>query len=350
MYYAVVAANTVTNLSEVDQNELRVHPLTRADSPSIAQFIHEFAWERGAVPSQSREEIELIFDTPWLEDGGGLVLERGSEFGGYGWARRTQWRGYPYVDFGLYLRQPFRAPALYRVLTDPLLALAERVGAEHGISQAKTNYRSDDSFHAPIIQAIGFRRHAVSMLGYRHNLLDVPPHPPSPGVSLRVARLPEESQLLLSLGARSYDDPDKQGLSIHADRIPIETKKPGFQPDQVLVAEKDNEPVGYVFMAKTAFGGELAYELFDIGVVPGARRLGIGTAMVARALAWVKSRGSRIVLASEYSTNPAMSFFWRLGFRPNPRGTYYFYVRDLGRRTRVRPRMAPGSPRPADSN
>jgi len=340
----------MTTLNEVSQNELRVHPLTRADSSNIAQFIHEFARERGAVPSQSREEIELIFDTPWLEGGDGLVLERGNEFGGYGWARRTQWRGCPYVDFGLYLRRPFRAPALYRVLTDPLLALAERVGTEYGINQTTANYRSDDSFHAPIIQAIGFHKHAVSMLGYRHNLLDVPPHPPPPGVSLRVARLPEESQLILGLGARSYDDPDKQGMSIHADRIPIEMKKPGFQPDQVVVAEKDNEPVGYVFAAKTAFGGELAYQLFDIGVVPGARRLGIGSAMVARTLIWAKSRGSRVALASEYSTNPAMSFYWRMGFRPNPRGTYYFYVRDLGRPTRVRRKMAAGSPGPADSN
>jgi predicted N-acetyltransferase YhbS len=167
------------------------------------------------------------------------------------------------------------------------------------------------------------------MLGFRHDLDDIPARPLPERFSARPARLPEEKTKVLHLSSRVFDDRDRQGEPIGDTYVDFIAGKPGFDPEQVLIVENSGTAVGCAVIDSAAHGPGGRYNILQLGVLTGSRRLGIGSALVCRVLGWSKARGARAVLSGMFSSNLASTLFWRLGFRPDPVRTFRFFVRDV---------------------
>ena len=305
-----------------------VRPLRQDDARSVALLVASCYAEMGTQSAMSIARTEQLFATSWLEGGIGLVLEHGSEMAGYGFVRPTRWKGTDSVQLGLTLKQGYRDRETYHVLTDQLLEAASTIARKHEIKSISVHLRSTDTIHPPVILELGFREHPVSMLGFRHDLNDIAKRTLPRGFSCRPARLPEENSVVLGLTGSAFDDRDRQGEPISDTYLNFVTGKSGFDPEQVLLVENSGTPVGYA-IADAAAGGAGGNDcILELGVLPGSRRIGIGSALVCRALGWSKARGARTALAGMFSSNLAATLFWRLGFRPDPQRTYRFFVRD----------------------
>ena len=88
----------------------------------------------------------------------------------------------------------------------------------------------------------------------------------------------------------------------------------------VLVAERENEVLGYVFagIEPTSWRdlrGPCGF-IHDVYVHESARRQGTGQALVRAAIAWAHSRGkAQVVLWSKSGNDGAQRMFAKLGFR-----------------------------------
>lgn len=306
----------------------RVRSLRQNDARSVAMLVADVFAELGTLPAMSVEQTEQLFATPWLEGGTGLVLECDSEIAGYGFARPTRWKGSDSIQLGLTLRRGYRDHETYHVLTDRLLEVASELALKHQISNISVHFRSADTVHPPVVLKLGFREHPVSMLGFRHDLKDIPSRLLPQGFSSRPARLPHEKSTVLNLSGSAFDDRDRQGEPLGDTYLDFIAGKSGFDPEQVLLVENSSTPVGCAIVDATAHGAGGNYSILQVGVLPGSRRLGIGSALVCRVLGWLKERGARAALTGMFSSNLAATLFWRLGFRPDPWRTYRFFVRD----------------------
>ena len=90
--------------------------------------------------------------------------------------------------------------------------------------------------------------------------------------------------------------------------------------DCVFVAEQDGAIIGYVYAALEPLSwkelrGPAGF-IHDIAIADQARRSGIGTALVERAIEWLRERGApRVILGTAASNQGAQALFRRLGFR-----------------------------------
>jgi ribosomal protein S18 acetylase RimI-like enzyme len=305
-----------------------VRPLRQDDARSVALLVAGVYEELGSRPAMSIEQTEQLFATPWLQNGVGLVLESGPEMAGYGFARPTRWKGLDSIQLGLILKQGCRDQATYHFLTDRLLEAAVELAAKHEIRNITIHYRSTDTVHPPVVRELGFEEHPVSMLGFRHDLSVIPLRPLPPGFVLRPARLPEENAVVLGLSGRTFDDRDRQGEPLSDTYLDFVAGKPGFDPQQVLLVENAGDPVGYAIVDATAYEDGGCFHIVEVGVLPGSRNLGIGSALLSHILGWMKSRGARVALTSMFSNNHAATLYWRMGFRPDPLRTFRFFIRD----------------------
>jgi ribosomal protein S18 acetylase RimI-like enzyme len=305
-----------------------VRPLERVDARPVALLFREISREYGAEPLSSIEATEALFDTPWLRQGAGLVMEDRDGLVGMGWVRDMDWNGQLYVDFGLHLRESHRSPDIYPLLTDPLLDLARDRGQKFGTDQALACYRSIDTGHPPIIRQLGFRDLPTTMIGFRHSLDRMPPVKLPRNIVFRPSRLPDELQVLIALGEQAFDDRKNVGEPMAVDYWELAMKNDWFSPGQVIVAEHRGEPVGYAFIwVGAAEAKEVG--LYEVAVLPRWRKKGIGSALTVEALKWSRDRGSEALLTGAFSTNRSIAQYWRLGFRPEAIRTYYFFTRPL---------------------
>ncbi len=306
----------------------QVRPLRRDDARSVSMLVAGHFAEIGTRPAMSVAQTEQLFATPWLKGGTGLVLECGSEMAGYGFVRPTRWKGTDSIQLGLTLRRGYRDRETYHILTDRLLETASELARKHAISNIGINLRSTDTAHPPVVLELGFHELPVSMLGFRHDLKDIPSRHLPRGFSCRPARLPGENSIVLNLSDSAFDDRDRQGEPLGDTYLDFIAGKSGFDPEQVLLVENSNVPVGCAIVDATVHGAGGDYSLLELAVMPGSRRLGIGSALVCRVLGWSKAREARAALAGMFSSNLAATLLWRLGFRPDPQRTYRFFVRD----------------------
>ncbi len=134
---------------------------------------------------------------------------------------------------------------------------------------------------------------------------------------------------MLELSGSAFDDRDRQGEPITATYLGFVAGKSGFDREQALLVENAASPVGYVVVDAVNHGKGGCYSILELGVLPGLRRRGIGSALVCRVLGWLKEKSARAAVAGTFSSNVAATFFWRLGFRPDARRTFRFFVRDI---------------------
>ncbi|MEO0082163.1 MAG: GNAT family N-acetyltransferase [candidate division WOR-3 bacterium] len=322
-----MASDTEPRTSGTDR--LSVRPLVQEDGRAVGLLMQEVCREFGAEPLLSVEATVQLFNTPWLERGAGLMLEDSTTIAGYGWARDSAWNGSRYVQVGLFLRNRYRAPASFQILTTPLLELARDISQRYHTPAALTYYRSVDTAHVAIVRAIGFSDMPVAMVGFRHDLKHIPEPRPPAGLSIRPARLPEEKSLLLSLNHQAFDNAAIQGEPLHEQYFDLLPSLAGFEPEQILIAELDRQPVGHAVLHFQPDKPHCGPELCEVAVLPKHRGRGIGPTLVHRLLVWCRSRGVGTVFTGSFSTNPAAAMYWRLGFRPDPIRTYFFFTKNL---------------------
>jgi GNAT superfamily N-acetyltransferase len=318
----------VTTPETSTADELRVRPLRQDDARGVALLVADYFAELGVSGGMSVEQTEQLFATPWLKDGTGFLLTHGTEITGYGFVRPSQWKGTDTIQFGLTLKRGFRDREIYRVLTDPLMAAALEIASKHRINSISIHLRTADTVHPPVMRELGFREHPVSMLGFSHDLREIPHRPLPQGFSFRRAKLPEESSTLIGLMAAAFDDRDRQGEPIADTYLALIAARSGFDPEQVLVVENSNGLVGGGVVDAPAAGPGGNFIILQVGVLRDHRRRGIGAALISRQLDWLKARGAGAALAGMFSSNIAATLFWRLGFRPDPHQTYHFFIRD----------------------
>lgn len=88
----------------------------------------------------------------------------------------------------------------------------------------------------------------------------------------------------------------------------------------VLVAERDGAVIGYIYASLEPHSWKELREpagfVHDIAVDDRGRRIGVATALMEAAIAWLESRGApRVVLWTAEQNDAAQRLFDRLGFR-----------------------------------
>jgi len=119
----------------------------------------------------------------------------------------------------------------------------------------------------------------------------------------------------------SLDCPRLAGLRPVGDTLETHKHTGTFSPRTWRLALAGGEPVGAVLVNNLQGRGELVY----LGVVPGARRRGIGRALVDRAIRDTAELGLPAMgLAADAANGPAMRLYERAGFHEIRRRLVWF--------------------------
>lgn len=89
------------------------------------------------------------------------------------------------------------------------------------------------------------------------------------------------------------------------------------QRSAVLIAEaEDGTPLGVISLKVGAdVAGIEQGHVADVAVAPGARRRGVGRALMRAGEAWARERGFGVLTLDVWPTNePALAFYRRLGY------------------------------------
>jgi ribosomal protein S18 acetylase RimI-like enzyme len=100
-------------------------------------------------------------------------------------------------------------------------------------------------------------------------------------------------------------------------------------PELWWLAFVGDEPVGVVILSELV-GGD-GWDLSYLGVVPAARRLGIGRALAVRALHEAhRARQPQLILAVDVRNGPALQLYRKIGFSAGEgREVLLFFMTDL---------------------
>jgi len=306
-----------------------VRLLKKSDARAIGDLTISVRQEIGCDAFYALEEFENLFETPWLKNGVGLVLEKETKLIGYGWVSFSSWCKQDVIHLGLFLSPQAREECYYQLLIDALLNEGCNLAKKYNTNKLFFFSRAVDNIHPPILKKFGFSLHPVSMLGMYHSFVNLPRVPSPDKVTVRTSNFPDDQKILRTMSEFVYDDPPNQGEPLHESLLELETKNPTFKPEQVIIAEVANKPIGYLVMFLCKNIPNRAYEIIDFGVLPEWRRKGIGRWLLVLGLNWIKNQGASRAIASTLSSNPALGIFWQTGFRPDPARTYNFFIKTI---------------------
>lgn len=137
---------------------------------------------------------------------------------------------------------------------------------------------------------------------------------------------PQDVPLILRL-IRQLADYEKLLSEVVADEALLERHLFGPRPSaEVLIAERDKQPVGFALFFPTfsTFLGRPGIWLEDLFVIPEARGLGIGKALLAKVAEIAVERGAGRLEWTVLDWNePAIGFYRKLGALPMNEWTTY---------------------------
>ena len=120
---------------------------------------------------------------------------------------------------------------------------------------------------------------------------------------------------LLEFGSPAWKD--LAALAPRFRKVLAETVRNQDQRSTVLIAEgEDGTPLGFVSLkvSKDVEGSERGH-VADLAVTEGARRRGVGRALMQAGEAWARERGFAVLSLDVWSTNErALEFYGRLGY------------------------------------
>jgi ribosomal protein S18 acetylase RimI-like enzyme len=129
---------------------------------------------------------------------------------------------------------------------------------------------------------------------------------------------PKCAPLFANVIARTYvqslDCPELTGLRRAEDVLAGHRATGIFEPDLWMLASRAGVPAGLILLNRIAVGRAL--ELVYMGVVPEARGLGVGDALLQRGLEAATAKGARVMaLAVDERNGPARRLYRRWGFK-----------------------------------
>jgi diaminopimelate decarboxylase len=140
---------------------------------------------------------------------------------------------------------------------------------------------------------------------------------PPEGVTIRPARRGDLHALVDHLRVVGADE--RSWRADPATMTPVAVRRSlrrTWTPDQAVVLALDGrEVVGSLGIAREAQPASRHVATFELAIAPGARRRGIGAALVARAFDWAREFDVEKLLLSVYPSNtPAIALYRRCGF------------------------------------
>ncbi|MCB2174181.1 MAG: mycothiol synthase [Actinomycetales bacterium] len=140
-----------------------------------------------------------------------------------------------------------------------------------------------------------------------------------PGVTLRTFRPDRDEHAWLAANAAAFAEHPEQGRMNLAD-LRAREAEPWFDPGGLLLAERDDALVGFVWTKLVGTVGEI----YTVGVVPRAQGAGLGRALTVAGLEHLRRRGAhRAELFTDADNTPAVHLYEALGFVVDRTDTQY---------------------------
>jgi ribosomal protein S18 acetylase RimI-like enzyme len=267
-----------------------VRPFSLADLQSAARFgdtarsldaaIESFSQRLGVIATGSRAMLDLwrvAVDETGLVQGIAFVALREA-------AQR------PVLDFQAAVHPSLRRQGLGRALAEPALVSG---------AVLRARVRDDSRPGRAFLAALGFSEMGAQLsLHWNGRKIETPQMP-----ALRVRKaVPKDQKVLEQLSNEAWAGaPD--AFASRADEI---TQLFGEAGRVVLLAESEGKPLGY--LTGVQLGRTLGIE--EVAVLPEARRLGIGRALLGQAL---RNEQGAVLSVSE-SNQPARALYRSFGF------------------------------------
>ena len=138
-----------------------------------------------------------------------------------------------------------------------------------------------------------------------------------PGVTLRTFRPGADDEAWLAVNRKAFAHHPEQGSWTRED-LQLREAEPWFDPAGFFIAEKDGAVIGFhwtkVHPEGGSSGGPIG-EVYVVGVTPGQQGGGLGKALTARGLAYLRDRGlAEVMLYVDGDNTAAAELYARLGF------------------------------------
>jgi GNAT superfamily N-acetyltransferase len=137
-----------------------------------------------------------------------------------------------------------------------------------------------------------------------------------PGVTVRQAS-PDDLQIYAAVDAAAFDE-DDVGPTLAWTRPML-----GVDGFRLALADLGGEPVGVAYAVRTSDSGGQSVGVFGVGVLPSARRRGIGAALTTYLVEWAVSTGADLAWLNP-DTDTAARLYARMGFQET--GGFDVYV------------------------
>lgn len=165
---------------------------------------------------------------------------------------------------------------------------------------------------------LGLRRARVLWQLRRPLTAPIPEHPLPDGVTLRAFRPGADDEEWLALNARAFAEHPEQGRWSPAD-LRVRLDEPWFDPEGFLLAVDGatGRLLGFHWTKVHERPGSARIgEVYVLGVDPSAHRGGLGRALTAAGLAYLRDRRDldRVMLYVDESNTAAVALYERLGF------------------------------------
>lgn len=143
-----------------------------------------------------------------------------------------------------------------------------------------------------------------------------------PGVTLRTFRPDRDEHAWLAANAAAFAEHPEQGRMNLAD-LRAREAEPWFDPAGLLLAERDDAVVGFVWTKLIGTVGEI----YTVGVVPRAQGAGLGRALTVAGLEHLRRHGAhRAELFTDADNTPAVHLYETIGFVVDRTDTQYATV------------------------
>ena len=212
-----------------------------------------------------------------------------------------------------------QAHAVELVATDPLVAaeLLEAAGRLVDPSSLRLWAHGRNSVAAQAATQAGWQP-VRTLLQMRRSLsdLELPDTPLPDGVGIRAFRPGSDDQAWLAVNARAFasSPTPEQGRWGQAD-LAARIAAPWFDPAGFLLAVRDGQLLGFVWMKVRTDTPEPMGEGYVIGVDPAAQGLKLGKALLVAGLRHLREQGlGAVLLYVEADNHAARSLYEALGF------------------------------------
>src|SRR5262245_41993825 len=207
---------------------------------------------------------------------------------------------------------------------DALLRAAKEYLGDHGARLAQVLLSPEESSYTPALERNGFQ--FLARLDYLRHDLSAPPESPPCADPFAFHTYDEESapafhRALADSYQGTLDCPELNGLRSIDEIIAGHKAQGAFDPRLWWLACEGTRPVGVLLTTKL---DESTWDLSYVGVVPQARRRGLGRRLTQLALSQAHQAGARqLTVAVDQRNEPARKLYARLGFQlANSRDVY----------------------------